>query len=151
MLQQKVLFSDCLMSSLWTVSLFRVCQNIRMHLSRLFQASNFIGFNACRKEFFRGMKVHALVTTHGRPWIVWMTPGNVHDNRAYKEKSALDGLAARKQNLRRQCLLGRSSGNFAGTAWTTADRSPEGKYNPTSACERFSGSTRNQEGRRDDF
>jgi hypothetical protein len=65
----------------------RVCQNIRMHRSRLFQASNFIGYNACRKEFFRGVKVHALVTTHGRPWIVWMTPGNVHDNRAYKERA----------------------------------------------------------------
>lgn len=65
----------------------RVCQSIRMHRSRLFQASNFIGFNACRKEFFRGVKVHALVTTHGRPWIVWMTPGNVHDNRAYKERA----------------------------------------------------------------
>ncbi len=65
----------------------RVCQNIRMHRSRLFSASHFIGFNACRKEFFRGIKVHALVTTYGRPWIVWMTPGNVHDNRAYKERA----------------------------------------------------------------
>ena len=65
----------------------RVCQNIRIHRSRLFGASNFIGFNACRNEFFRGIKVHALVTTHGRPWIVWMTPGNVHDNRAYKERA----------------------------------------------------------------
>lgn len=65
----------------------RVCQNIRMHRSHLFQEPNFVGYNACRKEFFRGVKVHALVTTYGRPWIVWMTPGSVHDNRAYKERA----------------------------------------------------------------
>ena len=65
----------------------RVCQSIRVHHSRLFQALNLIGFNPCRKEFFRGVKVHALVTTHGQPWIVWMTSGNVHDNRGYKERA----------------------------------------------------------------
>jgi hypothetical protein len=65
----------------------RVCQSIRMSRTRLFPDSKFVGFNACRNEFFRGVKIHALVTTYGRPWIVWMTPGNVHDNRAYKEKA----------------------------------------------------------------
>lgn len=65
----------------------RVCQNVRMHRSHLFRETKFIGYNACRKEYFRGLKVHALVTTYGRPWIVWLTPGNVHDNRAYKERA----------------------------------------------------------------
>src|SRR5579863_829550 len=65
----------------------RVCHKVRMNRSRLFCQSNFIGYNACRKEYFRGLKVHALVTTHGRPWIAWLTPGNVHDNRAYKERA----------------------------------------------------------------
>jgi hypothetical protein len=65
----------------------RVCQGVRMHRSRFFSDPKFIGFNACRKEFFRGLKVHALVTTYGRPWIAWITSGNMHDNRAYKERA----------------------------------------------------------------
>lgn len=65
----------------------RVCQHIRMHRSRLFPEDKFKGFNACRREFFRGLKVHAIVTTAGRPWITWITPGNVHDLRAYKERA----------------------------------------------------------------
>lgn len=65
----------------------RVCQSIRMHRSRLFPSTEFKGYNACRHEYFRGLKIHAIVTTAGRPWIVWATPGSRHDLRAYKERA----------------------------------------------------------------
>jgi hypothetical protein len=65
----------------------RVCQSIRMHRARLFAGSEFKGYNACRHEYFRGLKIHAIVTTTGRPLIVWATPGCVHDLRAYKEEA----------------------------------------------------------------
>ena len=64
----------------------RVCQGIRMHRAKLFPGDEFKGFNACRKEYFRGLKIHVLVTTIGRPWAAWITPGSVHDFRAYKEE-----------------------------------------------------------------
>jgi len=65
----------------------RICQKVRINRCRLFRDAKFIGYNACRKEYFRGLKVHALVTTYGRPLTVWITPGSVHDNRAYKERA----------------------------------------------------------------
>lgn len=65
----------------------RVCQSVRMHRARLFVDTKFKGYNACRHEYFRGLKIHAIVTTTGRPLIVWATPGCVHDLRAYKEEA----------------------------------------------------------------
>jgi Transposase DDE domain len=70
----------------------RVCQSIRMHRARLFGGTEFKGYNACRHEYFRGLKIHAVVTTTGRPLIVWATPGCVHDLRAYKERAPWIGM-----------------------------------------------------------
>lgn len=70
----------------------RVCHNIRMNRCRLFSEKCYRGFIATKKEYFRGLKMHVVTTTIGRPVVAWITPGKVHDLAAFREQKPWENL-----------------------------------------------------------
>jgi hypothetical protein len=59
-----------------------ICKNIRIPRAKLLQEEVFRGYNASKREFFYGFKVHLISTSDGCPVEVLVTPGSVHDNKA---------------------------------------------------------------------
>lgn len=56
-----------------------VCDNIRIRHARLYTAERFRGYNASKKRYFYGLKLHLLVTEHGQPVEMFLTPGSDAD------------------------------------------------------------------------
>ncbi len=78
-----------------------VCKNIRISRSRLIKGKEFRGYNASKKEYFYGFKVHLISTGEGMPVEFLITAGSIHDNTALQmmnvdlpENSDLYGDAA---------------------------------------------------------
>lgn len=59
-----------------------VCKNIRIKRSKLIKGEEFRGFNASKKEYFYGFKIHLICTGTGIPVEFLITAGSVHDNTA---------------------------------------------------------------------
>jgi hypothetical protein len=59
-----------------------VCKNIRIRRANLLREEKFRGYNASKKEYFYGFKVHVICTGNGMPVEVFFTAGSVHDNTA---------------------------------------------------------------------
>ena len=58
-----------------------VCQNIRISRCHIYTDEEFRGYNASKKIYFYGLKVHLITTIDGQPVEVLLTPGNVNDNK----------------------------------------------------------------------
>jgi hypothetical protein len=78
-----------------------VCKNIRISRSKIITGEEFRGYNASKREYFYGFKVHLISTPQGYPVEFLVTAGKVHDNAAMQgmdidlpEKSNLYGDAA---------------------------------------------------------
>lgn len=78
-----------------------VCKNIRISRSKLLKGEEYRGYNASKREYFYGLKVHMITTGTGVPVEFLVTPGRVHDNTAFQsmdlnlpENSHLYGDAA---------------------------------------------------------
>lgn len=56
-----------------------VCRNIRINRCRIYQDECFRGYISSRKEYFYGLKVHALMTESGIPAEVLLSPGSCSD------------------------------------------------------------------------
>ena len=67
----------------------RICHNIRISRSRLFQGEAFRGYNASKREYFYGVKVQLITTKEGIPVELCFVPGSEHDVEALK-KMCLD-------------------------------------------------------------
>ena len=61
-----------------------VCKIFRSAFRHLFQNKKFCGFNASKKSWFIGLKVHLIARTSGQPIEFMITPGSVHDNKAFQ-------------------------------------------------------------------
>lgn len=59
-----------------------VCKNIRISCSKLLKGEKYRGFNASKKEYFYGVKVHMITTGEGLPVDILITAGSIHDNTA---------------------------------------------------------------------
>ena len=59
-----------------------VCKNIRISRSKLLKGKEFRGYNASKREFFYGFKVHMITTGEGIPAGVLIMAGSIHDNTA---------------------------------------------------------------------
>lgn len=59
-----------------------VCKNIRIIDSKILKGKEFRGYNASKKEYFYGFKVHLISTGTGSPIEYLITPGSCHDNAA---------------------------------------------------------------------
>lgn len=68
-----------------------VCTNFRASRCRLFPGSQFRGYNASKKQYFHGLKCHAIVTGTGQVVSFLITPGCTHDLTAFRylEKTKL--------------------------------------------------------------
>jgi hypothetical protein len=67
-----------------------VCHNIRIANSHLVQGKEYRGYNASKRTYFYGFKVHVVVTAEGIPVEYTFTTGNAHD---------LDGIRQMPLNL----------------------------------------------------
>lgn len=59
-----------------------VCQNIRISRCNIYNEEEFRGYNASKRVYFYGLKVHLITTVDGKPIEVLLTPGNVSDTKA---------------------------------------------------------------------
>lgn len=64
-----------------------VCKNIRISQAKLVKAKHYRGYNASKREYFYGLKVHVITTAQGIPVEYLVTPGSVHDNTALQAMS----------------------------------------------------------------
>jgi hypothetical protein len=67
-----------------------LCQNIRIPRCRIVKGEEYRGFNASKRSYFYGFKVHMIVTSNGIPVEFIFTTANTHD---------LDGLRQMPVNL----------------------------------------------------
>lgn len=60
------------------------CDNYRIPRCHLYQGETWRGYQASKKRYFYGLKIHLLVTKHGHPVEFFLTPGSWSDMRALK-------------------------------------------------------------------
>ncbi|CAK0770508.1 transposase [Gammaproteobacteria bacterium] len=56
-----------------------VCQNIRISRCNIYNNEEFRGYNASKRIYFYGLKVHLITTIDGKPVEILLTPGNFSD------------------------------------------------------------------------
>lgn len=56
-----------------------VCDNYRIRRCRIYQDEQFRGYQASKKRYFYGLKLHMLVTVDGQPVEFFLTPGSFND------------------------------------------------------------------------
>jgi len=61
-----------------------VCDNIRIRRSKIYSDESFRGYQASKKRYFYGLKVHLMVTQDGQPVECFLTPGSFGDVDALK-------------------------------------------------------------------
>jgi Transposase DDE domain len=61
-----------------------VCHNIRISRCRIARGEEYRGYNANKKQFFYGLKVHAITSVTGIPISFEWSPGSSHDLSAFK-------------------------------------------------------------------
>lgn len=62
-----------------------VCHPVRASRRSLFKGKKYLGYNASKKTWFTGLKVHIIATMQGQPKTFVMTAGSVHDLTALKK------------------------------------------------------------------
>jgi hypothetical protein len=61
-----------------------VCDNIRIRRSKIYSQEDFRGYQASKKRYFYGLKLHLMVTKDGQPVEGFLTPGGFGDVDALK-------------------------------------------------------------------
>ena len=61
-----------------------VCDNIRIRRSKIYAREDFRGYQASKKRYFYGLKIHLMVTQDGQPVECFLTPGGCGDVDALK-------------------------------------------------------------------
>jgi len=56
-----------------------VCDNIRIRRSKIYSKEDFRGYQASKKRYFYGLKIHLMVTQDGQPVECFLTPGGFGD------------------------------------------------------------------------
>jgi hypothetical protein len=81
-----LIFKKLNLQSVYIIDSFpvAVCKNIRISRSKLVKGTRFRGYNASKKEYFYGFKVHVITTGDGIPVEFMVTAGSVHDNTAFQ-------------------------------------------------------------------
>lgn len=59
------------------------CDNYRICRSRRYQGEAWRGYQASKKRYFYGLKIHIMVTEQGQPVEFFLTPGSYSDTNAY--------------------------------------------------------------------
>jgi hypothetical protein len=61
-----------------------VCDNIRIPRAKIYAKEEFRGYQASKKRYFYGLKIHLMVTQDGQPVECFLTPGSFGDVDALK-------------------------------------------------------------------
>ena len=61
------------------------CDNIRIRRCRRYQGEAWRGYQASKKRYFYGLKIHLLITAQGQPVEFFLTPGSESDTKGLKE------------------------------------------------------------------
>ena len=61
-----------------------VCENVRIFHSKIYTEEEYRGYQASKKRYFYGVKVHMIVTVDGRPVEFILSPGSCSDVKAFK-------------------------------------------------------------------
>jgi hypothetical protein len=61
-----------------------VCDNIRIRRSKIYSDERFRGYQASKKRYFYGLKIHLMVTQDGQPVECFLTHGGFGDVDALK-------------------------------------------------------------------
>jgi len=61
------------------------CDNIRIPRSRRYQGEAWRGYQASKRRYFYGLKIHVLITAQGQPVEFFLTPGADSDTKALKQ------------------------------------------------------------------
>jgi hypothetical protein len=61
-----------------------VCDNIRIRRSKIYSDENFRGYQASKRRYFYGLKIHLMVTQDGQPVACFLTHGGFGDIDALK-------------------------------------------------------------------
>jgi hypothetical protein len=72
--------------SIYVVDRFPVatCDNYRIPRSRRYSGEEWRGYQASKKRYFYGLKIHLMVTGNGQPVEFFLTPGSWSDTKALK-------------------------------------------------------------------
>lgn len=72
---------------------YPVCKNVRIHSCRIVKSPKYRGYNASKKEYFYGLKIHTITGINGIPITFDWTPGSEHDLTAFKNMNmeSIDG------------------------------------------------------------
>jgi hypothetical protein len=62
-----------------------VCENIRIFHSKIYKDEKYRGYQASKKRYFYGLKVHMVITVNGQPIEFILTPGSCADVTAFKD------------------------------------------------------------------
>lgn len=81
-----LIFKELNIQSIYLIDSFPipVCKNIRISGSKIIKGEEFRGYNASKREYFYGFKVHVITTGEGIPVEILITAGSIHDNTAYQ-------------------------------------------------------------------
>lgn len=60
------------------------CDNYRIQRCHLYRDEEWRGYQASKKRYYYGLKIHLMVTQHGQPVEFFLTPGSWSDTRALK-------------------------------------------------------------------
>ena len=61
-----------------------VCDNYRIRRCHLYRGAEWRGYQASKKRYFYGLKIHLLITEQGQPVEFFLTPGSYSDTNALK-------------------------------------------------------------------
>ena len=61
-----------------------VCDNYRIRRCRIYHGEAWRGYQASKKRYYYGIKIHLMVTIQGQPVEFFLTPGSWSDTRALK-------------------------------------------------------------------
>jgi len=61
-----------------------VCDNVRIRCAKLYRDETYRGYQASKRRYFYGLKVHLMVTSAGQPVERVLTPGSVADVQVLK-------------------------------------------------------------------
>ena len=81
-----VIFKNLNISSVYLIDSFPVaiCKNIRICNAKLVKGEEFRGYNASKREYFYGFKVHVITTGEGIPIEFLVTAGSIPDNTTFQ-------------------------------------------------------------------
>ena len=73
-------------NSIYVIDSFPIaaCDNYRIYRSRLYHGEEWRGYQASKRRYFYGLKIHLLVTEQGQPVEFFLSPGSYSDTKALK-------------------------------------------------------------------